>query len=418
VQTSPGRDVAIWLGLLALYIGLFAGIGGIFFAIWIARIKTPVTARRRQPQLDALLALGVVGAVVSLALQGLDLLDTPVASLLTAAPWRAALATSLIWQLGISVAAMIVAGVALRTKTPIAKVLAALALLGVGGALASSGHAATAEPRWLTVPSIFLHGMAVTYWAGALLPLVMMLRQAGPAYAGMTVPVLERFSRGAELAVAALLGTGIALAYVQLGRVSAFIDTAYGNLLGVKLAAVLGLLGLAALNRFGLTPALRKSGEASAKLVRSILVEGALVFTILGIVAGWRFTPPPRALDEVAQDSLSMHLMNEDGMVQITITPGRIGKNKVELQFMDDDLKTVRVKDATISLTQQDDNGKTKDIEGLGETHATERPDGTREADGVVIPQPGRWSMRVDGLITDFNELDLEGPFVVPPPVR
>ena len=52
--------------------------------------------------------------------------------------------------------------------------LSALALAGVGLSLASSGHAASASPQWLTRPSMFLHGVGVAFWVGALAPLAAM----------------------------------------------------------------------------------------------------------------------------------------------------------------------------------------------------------------------------------------------------
>jgi copper transport protein len=41
-----------------------------------------------------------------------------------------------------------------------------MALLGVGFALALSGHASNAAPQWLTRPSVFVHVVCVTFWVG------------------------------------------------------------------------------------------------------------------------------------------------------------------------------------------------------------------------------------------------------------
>ena len=57
-----------------------------------------------------------------------------------------------------------------------ARALSAIALVGVGLSLAVSGHAATAPPEWLTRPAMFLHGVGVAFWVGALAPLVAMAR--------------------------------------------------------------------------------------------------------------------------------------------------------------------------------------------------------------------------------------------------
>ena len=53
------------------------------------------------------------------------------------------------------------------------------------------------------------------------------------------------------------------------------IETKYGIILSIKLALVLLLLGLAALNRFRLTPALASVPRNTPPLVRSILLERA-----------------------------------------------------------------------------------------------------------------------------------------------
>jgi copper transport protein len=63
------------------------------------------------------------------------------------------------------------------------------------------------------------------------------------------------------------------------------------------LAAVLVLMALAAINRYALTPRIvAKDGFAARRLVRSISVELLVVVVVLGLVATWRFTPPPRSL--------------------------------------------------------------------------------------------------------------------------
>ncbi|MFX6949814.1 CopD family protein, partial [Acinetobacter baumannii] len=77
---------------------------------------------------------------------------------------------------------------------------------------------------------------------------------------------------------------------------SALVRTEYGILLSIKLGLVALLLALAALNRYRLTPALAADPARTRPLVLSVTGECLLALIIFGIVAGWRFTPPPRAL--------------------------------------------------------------------------------------------------------------------------
>jgi copper transport protein len=74
----------IWLARIGVYLGLFAGIGGVFFSAWIGRTHAASTA------IAAALAIGLIGAVASLGLQGLDLLNLALGDMVTPAPWKAA----------------------------------------------------------------------------------------------------------------------------------------------------------------------------------------------------------------------------------------------------------------------------------------------------------------------------------------
>ncbi|MBU6461873.1 MAG: CopD family protein [Bradyrhizobium sp.] len=82
---------------------------------------------------------------------------------------------------------------------------------------------------------------------------------------------------------------------IQLESFAALIGTRYGIILLIKLALVVLLLALAALNRFYLTPIVTADHENTGALRGSIALECVLVVAILGVGAGWRFTPPPRA---------------------------------------------------------------------------------------------------------------------------
>ena len=249
---APAADakpmtVLIWLARIGVYLGLFAGVGGAFFAAWIGQGPAGSTVSR------GALAIGVFSAIASLGLQGLDLLNLPFSAIVTPAPWASAFATSLGPSLLIAIAVMAIAWFAWKSPSmAIAWVLAALAMAGVGLSLAASGHAATAAPQWLTRPSSFLHGVAAAYWIGALAPLAAMARRRD----NKLPRVLHQFSAIAVPLVGLLVLTGLALAIIQLGSFRALIETQYGIILSIKLVLVVLLLALAALNRFLLTPAL------------------------------------------------------------------------------------------------------------------------------------------------------------------
>ena len=348
------------------------------------------------------LAVGVASAVASLGLQGLDLLDRPLGGLATSAPWTSALGTSLGPSLLIAIASMVIAGFAWRSPTGMtARVLTVLAMAGVGLSLATSGHAATASPKSLTAPAMFVHGVAIAFWVGALAPLVVLARQS----TGAVVPVLQRFSRLAVPVVGLLVLSGLGLAIIQLESVGALIETRYGNILLVKLILVTVLLGLAALNRYRLTPAVAADPQNTRPLIGSILIECVVVVGILAVVAAWRFTPPPRVLAAAAQAPLAIHIHTEKAMAQVSISPGKVGSDDFVLQLLTGDFGALSAKEATLTLSLPE-----RGIEPF-EREAKRGPDGYWHVRGVPLPLAGRWHMRIDVLVTDFEKVTLEGEF-------
>ena len=392
-----GLNALIWLARVGLYLGLFVGVGGVFFARWVAWSMIRMTVPR------VALAIGILGAAASLGALGLDLLGLPPAALATVAPWRVAFATSAGPALLVAIAAMLLALMALRSAW-YARALSIIALVGVGLSLAMTGHAATAPPEALTRPAIFLHGLGATIWIGALAPLVALVSRPTSA----TLPVVNRFSRIAALAVGVLALTGLALAIVQLEKPVALVETRYGLILSIKLALVTGLLALAALNRFRLTPALAREHEGTPALKRSILLEGAIALAILAVVAGWRFTPPPRTI--VPETPLTIHIHTDKAMFQVLVSPGKAGVDDFVLQLMTGEATPLAAKEVTLTLSLPE-----RGIEPM-ERDASLGPDGYWHVRKVELPFAGRWHVRIDALVTDFEKITLEDELEVAPP--
>jgi copper transport protein len=388
VQSSPPltRAIAIWVARFALYLGLFVGVGGAFFLSWIA--AEPQVGWPRTTSRVALVA-ALVSAVVSLGLQGLDLLDVPFASAFTAVPWAAAINSTYAWTLLLAALASALALAGWRWSTGCALVL-------VGLALAASGHASNAQPQFVTRPSVFIHGVAVTFWVGSLIPLL----------ANKSTTTLQRFSRIVPLPIALLVVSGLTLAAIQLGSPSAIPATPYGRIFAIKMLLVIALLALAAWNRWRLTP-----GAAHQALARSIAVEIALVFMVLGVVAGWRFTPPPRALAEAAAaaEPLHIHIHSEKAMADVSVSPGRAGPVSVSLAIQDGEFAELPAKAVTLTLSNP-----AAGIEPI--RREARHLDGVIwRVDGLIVPAPGVWNAKVDILVSEFSQVTLQAPLTIPP---
>jgi copper transport protein len=403
VTAAPTSSVLvsglIWLARVGVYLGLFVGVGGAFFAAWIGQGADGGKA------IIAALRIGIVSAVVSLGLQGIDLQNLPLTDIVTLAPWTSALATSLGPSLLIAVAAMAIAYFALWSRSiAISWVLTSVAILAVGLSLVSSGHAATAPPSWLTRPSLFLHGVGVAYWVGALAPLMAMAWRRSASLPR----ALKDFSALAVPVVGVLVLTGLGLAVVQLESFGALIETGYGIVLLVKLTLVVLLLGLAALNRFYLTAMVVADYRNTRPLLRSVVFEGVLVVGILAVVAGWRFTPPPRTLVAEVDAPLAVHIHTDAAMFQVLVSPGKVGSDNFVLQLMNGDAAPLQAKEATLILSLPE-----RGIEPLERT-ATLGADGYWHVQGVPLPYPGRWHMRIEALVTDFRKVALEDELDIP----
>ncbi|MCC8958301.1 CopD family protein [Bradyrhizobium sp. Pear77] len=401
-SAAPAGDgvlhALIWLARLGLYLGLFAGVGGVFFAAWIG--QGPAGERLIMWSL----AIGLIGAVASLGLQGVDLLNLPITGVLTWAAWASAAGTSLFPALLLAIAAVLIAAMAWRSPSfSAAWIRTAIAMICVGLSLSVSGHAATASPQWLTRTALFIHGVGLAFWMGALGPLAVLAWQRKNSL----LRVLRRFSTLAVPVVALIALSGLTLAVVQLESFGALIDTGYGNILLAKLALVSLLLTLAALNRLVFTPAIAREFHRTRPLQRSIALEFVLMIAILGLVALWRFTPPPRVLAMSDDVPLAVHTHTDAAMFQVLIAPGKVGQNDFVLQLMNGDASPFAAKEATLTLSLPD-----RGIEPL-ERSAALGPDGYWHVKKVPLPIPGRWHMRIDALVTDFKKVTLEDDFEV-----
>jgi copper transport protein len=395
-STPPAVDVAIWLTRLVLYLGLFVGVGGVFFQAWTGGSRLPARATRIAA--GALVA-GLVALVVSVGLQGLDAYAAPLSALASAAVWREGILNAYGLTAVIAAVALVLGLVALRTERG-ARPLALAALFGVGLALAASGHASAASPQLLTRPAVFLHTIAITWWIGALVPLATLIAAGEPAY----LPALMRFSRRAPWVVAVIVAAGVTLAIVQIGTPAAIPATAYGRLFAGKLALVLVLVALAGWNRWRLTPALAAARPGAARaMVRSIVAETVVAALILGVVAGWRLTPPPRALQAAAAEPAMLDLEAPAGMAMLTFTPGRAGPLDVAVALMAPSGQPLAAKGVTLVLSDP--------AAGIGPLRHAARAAGPGQwrIAGLTVPAPGRWKVRVEVLIDDFTLLPLEG---------
>lgn len=321
--------------------------------------------------------------------------------------WAEGFQTSFGTTAAVSAVALLAGLLSLHVPAPWQnRALSGVALIGTGVALAASGHASAASPQWLTRPAVFVHAVCIALWIGALLPLALMLARGDP----MGPLAMRRFSASILPVVALLAFAGLALAVVQIESAEALWSTAYGRIFLAKCAALTVLFGLAAFNRFELTPALaRDVAAASRGFTRSITAEGVLALVIFGLVAAWRFTPPPRALAAAQAVPVSVHIQTPAATADLTLAPGHAGRTRAKIALMTGEFRSLDPQEVTLVLTNP-----SAGIEPL-ERKARRTGEGLWEIDDLVVPAPGRWQVRVEALVSNFEKITLGDAIEVRP---
>lgn len=403
VPDNPARRSAMWATGIVANLAALSAVGAVFFLAWVA-IGPAGAAVRAGIAATAIVGLGALA--LSIGLQGLDVLDLPFGRFGDREVWSAGTSGSFGLSVGIAAAALGLSLSAVAGRTGVLRLTALMAVLGLGASFAISGHTATTEPRGLAAGAMLVHGVSLALWIGALVPLAAAL--VGPARAA----TLRRFSRTIPAAIAALLISGVVLAALELRRLDALWGSPYGRILLVKLALVGILLLLALWNRLRLTPRLVAGADnAVPAMRRSIAAELVLVVAILGVVGLWRFNPPPAdvplaASAKKADDNFFTHLHTEKVMANVTLTPGRAGPVEIAIGLQTPDEAPLAAQALTVSLANPD--------AGIEPASA----EAQRQADGswrvrMAAPVPGRWTLTLGILISDFDKVTITAPVVI-----
>ena len=234
------------------YAGALLAAGGVLFRWW-----------RKDPTIWAgglVVAVGAGVALLALAAQ------VPIQAALSTGEGLTSIADEGVltrvlsegFGLAIAVSAVgLVAIIALAgwpNKEPVRTLAFIAALVAVAG-FAVSGHTRSMTPGWLAYLADGAHLLAAAVWFGGLVQLAGLIRLArrdGTAAEG-AVAVAD-FSALAAWALAGVVIAGVALGWMEVRSIHALTSTTYGQVLMVKVAAVLLVIAAGAWNRYRLVP--------------------------------------------------------------------------------------------------------------------------------------------------------------------
>ena len=129
--------------------------------------------------------------------------------------------------------------------------------------------------------ALAVHFTMFALWIGALYPLLTISRTEQVAELKVS---LERFSKHAVLIVSLLLLSGLTMMLSLIHSMAELFTTAYGVVLTLKILLVIGLLGIAAVNKLIIVPRLLLQADA-AHFQRSVRVEIAVAVILLLLTA-------------------------------------------------------------------------------------------------------------------------------------
>jgi putative copper resistance protein D len=175
--------------------------------------------------------------------------------------------------------------------------------------VSGSSHAAAISPVVVSAVAIDItHLLGTGLWAGALVPLALLLRAAsredGADSRPYAVRAARRFSRAALITMLLLMGSGVMNAIVQVESIAGLAGTTHGRLLLAKLAVLVPILVLAAVNRAHILPALSGSSDTvrrpvMRRLAAFVGLEAGLALVLLALAAAMTLTTPARHGDPV-----------------------------------------------------------------------------------------------------------------------
>jgi copper transport protein len=292
----------------------------------------------------------------------------------------------------------------------------ALGLGIVGCALALTpalgGHAATQSPVALLVPADVVHVVAMSAWLGGLVFLLLAVpaatRTLAPAdRTRLLAATLQRFSPLALASVLALAVTGTVQALLEVRHLDALTGTAFGRAVAIKAILLCLLIGLGAVNRQRVVPALRRlaagaaaPGDAGRLLRRTLRAEVALIVVVLAVTGALTGYAPPTAAKAANAGPVSVTQRLGPLDVQMTLDPARVGPNAVHMYLFDakDGAPFTGTKELTVKASLP-----SRAIGPLDLTLHRAGP-GHYIADAVTLSPGGDWQLGVTERVSDFDE--------------
>ncbi len=381
-RVPPVEIAARWLGLVALMILVGA-------PLFRALVLGPAGVEARRS--EALLWLAATAFVIALALRAAAQVEAvaelPLPAALTGQAQDGVLFGSrfalLLWLqfvLGTGLGALLYSPYAGAARSWLAAGLGVVLLF----ATALSGHAAGAriEPA-LAVATDSLHLGAAALWLGGLVELALLLPSLlAPGRSAVLRRLVPRVSAVFLVTVLVLFATGVFNAWLEVGTPAALLSSAYGQSLLVKLALLVPLLAIAAVNLLHIRPRIT-AGDAGVPRRFLANVRGEIMVAALLLLAAALLTTLPPAAQQPRPAPVEVSRQAGELRVSLRVDPVWVGVSRFRVTLADENGAAAEARQVVLTFTMEGMN--------MGRTNVTLAPHGAGvyEAEGFYVGMPG-----------------------------
>lgn len=393
---GTGTVAGLWASRLGTYLALTVLTGLLVTAGWLVR-EGPggrLGPRGAAAMRGAAVAAGAwaVAAGGMLVFGLANATARPVAEVLDTALLERFLGTR--YGVGVALQVVLAVGVCMVAAAARDRAFARVPLVGVVAgavALASAGHAGTAPVASVAVASSSLHVLAAAAWAGGLAVLVGLVVRGG-ADDDVLGPA-SRFSRLAGWALGTVLVTGAVNTLMHVDEPGQLLDTSWGRMVLVKMAAFAGIAWLGWWNRRRLLPRIR-AGPGARRAFGKVAAAELGVMLVAFASATALASGTPAAVEEAARLA-TVRVGFADGQVELTLSPARAGVNELHVYFFDATGGLRPTDDVTVTFSRAGQTGQARLLHS-GPGHYT--------GPAVSLPAPGAYQVEVAGAVDGQRE--------------